>query len=365
MPTVGEVLEILAQKAPVPLAEDYDNSGLLIGNALQEVKGILCTLEVTAEVLQEALDKKCNLIVSHHPLIFRGIRRLDPETSQGRLIARFLLHNTALISMHTNWDRIHGGTSFYMARLLGLEDVQVLAPEKDRLSLLAFTVPAVKADNLRTSLISILKPVSVLYDNACQWWPVAESYKPQAHARPAEGNAQSISESGLTRLQFIVYNEDILPALQTLRKEHPFEEFWHEIQPLGNTAQNRGFGCMGVWKEELTWQQCLQKVKATFGCRVIRHSHPHGGPVRRVAFCGGSGASLYKEACRAGADVFFTADVKYHDLAEASTDTILADLGHYESEYRVAEQFSDVLKEALPESIPVHVFNPQNPVFYF
>lgn len=365
MPTAHDVLELFTRQAPLSLAEDYDNVGLLIGSKKQEVMGVLCTLEVTPEGIQAALEKECNLIVSHHPLIFKGIKRIDSQSFQGRMINTLLRHNISLIALHTNWDRFYGGTSFFMGQLLGLESLQVLAPEKRRLSRLAFTVPATEAESLRARLNAFLRPVSTRYDNASQWWEVMESFRPAENAQPRYGTTGQLSEGSLIRLTLILYNDEIATALEIINQEHPYEEFWYEIQPLDNTAQTVGFGCIGNFKEPLTWQECLFKVKKTFGCPVIRHSRPHQRLIKRVAFCGGSGVSLYPQACRARADVFFTADVKYHELAEAEPDTILADIGHYESEYRVAEQFRDILASALPESVPIHVFHPENPVHYF
>jgi len=364
MPTVKNVLDFLTREAPLSLAEDYDNVGLLIGNAELEVTGVLSTLEVTPEGIQAALEKECNLIVSHHPLIFRGLKRIDLQSSQGNMINDLLRHHIALIALHTNWDRFHGGTSFYMGRLLGLENLQVLAPEPGRLSRLAFTVPSNKAQQLRSRFTELLRSVSTRYDSTAQWWEVTESFRPINNAQPRDGSLEQLSEKSLIKLVYILHDDQIASAFTILRKEHPYEEFWYEIQSLDNTAQTVGFGSIGNFREPMTWQDCLLKVKETFGCDVIRHSRPPQRLIQRVAFCGGSGASLYPEACRAGADVFITADVKYHDLAEASPGTMIADIGHYESEYRVAEQFRDLLRTFLPVSVPVHVFHPKNPVFY-
>lgn len=364
MLTVKDVLELFSRQAPLSLAEDYDNVGLLIGSPQHEVTGILCTLEVTAEGVQAAQNRGCDLIVSHHPLIFRGIKRIDPHSLQGSLIKTLLRHNIAVIALHTNWDRFHKGTSFYMGHLLGLEDLQVLAPEKGWISLLAFTVPASEAEQIRKRLNTVLRPVSARYDSAAQWWNVTESYRPVGEAQSRQGTNDQLSEHTLSRLLYLVNNDQISSILTTIRQEHPYEEFWHEIYPLENTVQTVGFGCIGNLKESIPWMDFIHKIKDTFGCPVIRHSRPHQRLIKRVAFCGGSGISLYPEACRAGADVFITADVKYHDLAEASPNTVLADIGHYESEYRVAEQFAEILKSTLPVPIPVEVFHPEKPVFY-
>lgn len=361
MATVAEILKKLQNLAPLTLAEDYDNCGLLVGDGEAEVCGVLCALELTPAALERALEWDCNLVLCHHPLIFRPLKRLSPRSRPGGLLYELVRHEMAVIAMHTNWDRIAGGTSFYMCRRLGLKNLRVLAPER-RLSRLTVVVPWEESEKVKQAIANITFLGSLYQGERILKEQVDLEPFSQKGADSAELETQKVENEKSVRLSFLLRKDDEPAILKAIRKVIPPEGCWLEWHSLDNVAPTVGYGCVGEFPEPMDWPQLALRLKEVFGCRSIRHSSPPHRPLRKVAFCGGSGAFLYLEACAAGADIYITGDVKYHDLAEASPETMLADIGHFESEHLLAEQFADVLTEQWGNSFPVHTFKVLNPV---
>lgn len=362
MVTVTDILKKLLQLAPLTLAEEYDNCGLLVGDGQTEVRGVLCVLELTPEALEKALEWDCNLVLCHHPLIFRPLKRLSPGTGSGGLLYALVRHEVAVIAMHTNWDRIAGGTSFYMCKRLGLKNLCVLAPER-RLSRLSIVVPKEESDKVKQALAHM-----TFLRNLCPGERFLKedgnfeflSIKGDNSARPEPPRAEN---EKTVRLSFLLRKDDGPALMEAIRKIIPHEACWLEWNVLDNVAPTVGYGCVGDLPEPLNWPQLALRLKEVFDCRIIRHSSPSHQPLRRIAFCGGSGAFLYTQACAAGADIFITGDVKYHDLSEALPGTMLVDIGHYESEHLLAEQFAELLQEQWGNTFPIYFFKGQNPVF--
>ncbi|MCS6981196.1 MAG: Nif3-like dinuclear metal center hexameric protein [Flavobacteriales bacterium] len=363
MATVTDILKKLQQLAPLTLAEEYDNCGLLVGEGQTEVRGVLCALELTSEALEKALEWDCNLVLCHHPLIFRPLKRLSPRSGAGGLLYALVRHNVAVIAMHTNWDRIAGGTSFYMCRRMGLKNLRVLAPEP-RLSRLSVVVPWEKSEKVKQAIGNITFSESLYQGERILKELVDSELFSQKGANPAELETQKVENEKRVRLSFLLRKDDGPAIIEAIPKIIPGEECWLEWNSLDNMDPTVGYGCVGEFPEPLNWPQLALRLKEIFGCQIIRHSPPPGRPLRIVAFCGGSGAFLYTQACAAGADIFITGDVKYHDLAEALPGTMLVDIGHYESEHLLAEQFAEVLREQWGEAFPVYFFKGKNPILY-
>lgn len=363
--TVLDVLRTLEKTAPLDLAESYDNVGLLLGSPSMPVQSVICALELNEKVVAEATDRNAELIVCHHPCIFKPLKKINPDESAGRLLQQLIKRDIACIAMHTNWDRVAGGTSYYMAQRLGLMHRRTLAPETGRLVRLSLTTPQETFLSIREALNTSVQPISLKYAGGWMSWPVHEGFTPLPGSQPRQGHIHQPEISETLLLTVIVKETDLATALSALRRIHPFEEFWYEVTALDNATETVGYGCVGEWPEPLEWAEAMAKIKDVFKCPKIRCAPPPKGPVQRVALCGGSGAGLYSHARKAGADLYLTADVKYHDFAEADPRTLLVDIGHYESEFLVAEQFAEILQEAWPDSLTVHRIHPGPPVLYF
>ncbi len=340
-----EVIRVVEEHAPLPVQESFDNSGLMVGDPGQELTGVLITLDITNEVLQEAEDTSCNLIIAHHPLIFKPLKRISSSTLTERLVIRAIQKNLVLYACHTNLDNMQRGVSTALAEQLGLQQVRVLEPKKGMLRKLVTFCPLDHAETVRQSLFAAGAGRIGNYDS-CSY-----NLQGQGTFRALEGTRPYVGELQQLHMEQEVRIETIFPAflqsriVQALLESHPYEEVAYDIYPIENEYPMAGMGAIGILEEDLPELSFLEKVKQITGAQVIRHSPFLGKKIKRVALCGGAGAFLIKEAMRQKADVFITGDLKYHDFFEAENRILLADIGHYESEQYAKSLLYSVISE--------------------
>ena len=342
---LSEITSYLNTQIPLSLQEDYDNCGLLTGNPHDEITGILICLDITEEVIDEAIEKSCNLIISHHPLIFSGIKSLTGRTDTERMVIRVIRQNIAVIALHTNLDNHHEGVNHYLCSKLGILNAEILKPLPGNLRKLVTFCPPSHASQVRDSIFNAGAGQIGKYD-CCSYNTTGEgTFRALAGANPFVGEAGKLHTEPELRI------ETIFPAflenevISALKQAHPYEEVAYDIYPLTNIHHHIGAGMVGTLPKAVDAEEFLNHVKEILQIGCIRHTKLKNNKVQKIAVCGGSGSFLIKDAISCGADIYMTGDVKYHDFFLPENNMIIADIGHYESEQFTKELIYTLLKK--------------------
>ncbi len=345
MITIGEVVRHLEDFAPPSYQEDYDNCGLLTGDVSQPVTSILVTLDCTEGVVQEAIERGANLIVAHHPIIFRGLKRLTGRNYVERTIILAIRHEIAIFAMHTNLDNVYNGVNRKIAERLGLVNVRVLQPKRGTLTKLVTFVPREQAANVLAALHEAGAGNIGNYKNCSFTVEGTGTFLPSDRANPALGKVGVQEKVEEDRIEVILPSHAEGRVMAALRRSHPYEEIAYYLQALANENQEVGSGMVGELREAEEPNKFLVRLKDSMNTKCVRFTPFGSNLVKKVAVCGGSGSFLLGAAIRAGADVFVSADFKYHEFFDAEGKIVVADIGHYESEQFTVELISEVLRE--------------------
>lgn len=341
---LNALIRALETWAPTALQESYDNSGLLTGHPELEITGVLVSLDVTEAILDEAKTRGCNVIVSHHPIVFSGLKRLTGKTAVERIIIRAIREGIALYAIHTNLDNVAHGVNQAIAARLGLESCRILSPMQGRIRQLVTYVPTAQADVVRSALFDAGAGRIGNYSECSFSLPGTGSFKPESGAQP------TIGQTGLRHLESEERIELLYPdwleraVLQALRSSHPYEEIAYQTWTISNHHQEIGAGMLGKLPAPVKSLAFLDSLKSTMKAAVIRHTALVKDTVEHIAVCGGSGSFLLPTAIAAGADLFLTADFKYHQFFEADDKLIVADIGHFETEQFTIDLLTDFLR---------------------
>ncbi len=362
---IKDITGFLESIAPRSYQESYDNSGLLTGNADAEVKGILVSLDCTEEVVDEAIQLNVNLIVAHHPIIFKGLKKLTGQNYIERTIIKAIKNDIAIYSIHTNLDNVYKGVNKKIAERLGLKNIKILSPKKDTLSKLVTFVPQENKEAVLTALYEAGAGQIGNYTNCSFTTSGTGTFLPNESANPHLGAVNQLEKVTEGRIEVIFpgYLESRIMA--ALRKAHPYEEVAHYLSRLENENQEVGSGMIGELDSEEEPIHFLKRLKSVMNTECVRHTALKSKKIKKVALCGGSGSFLLSKAIAASADVYISADFKYHEFFDAEGKIIIADIGHYES-----EQFTkDLLVEVLTEKFSTFAINfsktVTNPISYF
>lgn len=332
MTRISDILQYLQQVAPFSYQESYDNSGLLVGDASREVTGVVVALDCTEAVIDEAIANGANVVLTHHPLIFRGLKRLTGSNYVERTVIKAIENRIALIAIHTNLDNVYFGVNHVIGSRLRLQNMSVLAPKEATLFKLSVFVPNDFELAVRGAMADAGAGEIGEYDSCSFSVKGTGRFRPGNDANPFVGKRGELEAVEETRIEVTV-NQHVLRAVeQAMKSAHPYEEVAYDVVALLNTNQYIGSGMIGELPEAISAMDFLSQVKELFACGVVRYTKPHTEMVKRVAVCGGSGGFLLKDAIRSGADVFITADYKYHEFFDADGKIIIADIGHFESE---------------------------------
>lgn len=360
-----EIVELIESFAPLQYQEPYDNSGLAVGDVNMEITGVLLCTDITSDVIDEAVQQDANLVLSHHPVIFAPLKRLTGKTSTERIVLKAIQNNIALYCSHTNMDNIYDGVNIKICEKIGTHQNRILAPLPNHLRKLVTYVPAEHAEAVRNALFSAGAGNIGKYDSCSYNIEGMGSFRAQAGTSPFVGKIGDLHFENEIRIETVFPAEIKNKVIGALLRAHPYEEVAYDIYSLENTFEKAGAGMIGELDEEMDEQAFMQHVKTAFQCKIIRHSDLAGRKIKKVAVCGGSGAFLIHDAIAAGADVFITGEIKYHQFFEAEGQILLLDIGHYESEKFTIEIFYDILQKKLT-NFAVH-FSTINtsPIYYF
>ena len=363
--TVAEVGKLLDTLSPLHYAEDFDNVGLLVGRPETKVNGILVTLDTLEEVVDEAITKKCNLIVSFHPIVFSGLKKLVGKTYVERVVMKALANDVAIFAIHTALDNSPLGVNAKICEVLGIEHPKILIPKKGTIKKLITYVPKANADNRREALFKAGAGNIGNYSDCSFNIEGIGSFNPSEKSNPTIGEKGKAHFEKEIQLNITFESAIEREVLNALFKNHPYEEVAYEITTLDNTNQNIGMGMIGTLERPLKEEDFLQILKERMGTPMVRHSQLLHKKIERVAVLGGSGAFAITAAKQAKADIYVTADVKYHQFFEAENQLVIADIGHFETEQFTKNLLADFLKEKIPNFAVTLSESKTNPVKYF
>ena len=362
---VREVAQILESLAPLATAEEFDNVGLLVGDSAAEVSGILITLDTLESVVDEAITKKCNLIVSFHPILFKGLKRIGTQTYVERVVTKAIQNNIAIYAVHTALDNASDGVNAAICERLGLQETSILIPKPAGIKKLSTYVPASSLEELLEGLFEAGAGAIGKYSHCSFLLGGKRRLKPEGRPKPAIGAAGSINTENETQVQVVFPSHKEREVVSALFLHHPYEEIAYEIYAMENTNRHVGMGMIGTLSEPIQEKDFLSLVKERFRTGCIRHSALRDTPIQKVAVLGGSGAFAIREARAQNADVFLTADLKYHNFFEAEGEILLMDIGHFESEQFTKPLLYDFLRKKIPNFAILLSESNTNPIYYY
>lgn len=362
---IREIVNFLDSIAPLQYQENYDNSGLLTGNLDWECFGVLCTLDTIEDTIQEALNKNCNLIVSHHPIIFSGLKKLTGKTYIERTVIEAVKNNIAIFAIHTNLDNTLHGVNHKMAEKLGLKNVEILLPKPDQILQFSTYMPRKYADEVQDVLFKNGAGNIGNYSECSFKHNGLGCFKPKDNAQPKIGEINKREYVEETKIECLLPKHlSVSKLLQDLKKIEYYEEIAYNIIPLHNINQNIGSGVVAELENEMDEKEFLQFVKKQFNLTFIKHTKLLQKPVKKIALCGGSGAFLLNTAKSKKVDIFITADAKYHEFFDTEDQLIFADIGHYESEQFTIELLFDKIRTKFSNFAILKTEVNTNPVHY-
>lgn len=340
---IRNVTAYLEEIAPLDYQESYDNSGLIIGDGDTRVDGVLITLDCTEAIVDEAIEEGCNLVIAHHPIIFKGIRRLNGSNYIEKVIIKAIKHNIAIYAIHTNLDNILNGVSANIAKRLGVKNCKILAPKKNILRKLVVYCPVADAEQIRNELFNVGAGHIGNYDE-CSFNSIGQgTFRAGKGSTPYSGKIgkRHVEKEERIEVTFPKYKEREIISL--MKSIHPYEEVAYQIYALDNIYENIGSGIVGELTKSMDTEVFLKMLKREMKTDCIRHTKLVKSNIKKIAICGGSGSFLLSNAKRVGADIFITADFKYHDFFDAEDHLVIADIGHYESEQFTKDLIYDLL----------------------
>lgn len=362
---IKDIINVLEAIAPPALQETYDNAGLITGNNDVECSGVLCSLDATEDIVEEAIAKKCNLIVAHHPIIFKGLKRINGKNYVERTIIKAIKNDIAIYAIHTNLDNLLTGVNGKMADRLGLINRKILLPKPSVLKKLYTFVPYTHSEQMRKALWQAGAGNIGNYREC--------SFNNEGTGTFKGGNSTDpfAGEPGKLHYEKEMKVEVIFPVwlqasiIKALLEAHPYEEPAFDIIALDNQYTVVGSGLTGMLPEAMEEKAFLTHLKEAFNLQVIRHTPLSGRKVQQISLCGGSGSFLISNALSAKSDFYITADVKYHEFFDADKKMVIADIGHYESEQFTIDLLYDILVEKFPTFAVLKTAVNTNPLVYF
>lgn len=360
-----EITNALEEIAPLSFQESYDNSGLIVGSSTSEISKVLVCLDSIEEVVDEAIEKKCQLIIAHHPIVFSGLKKLNGNSYIERTIIKAIKNDIAIYAIHTNLDNVlHKGVNQKIAEVIGLNNYRILSPKSHQMSKLVVYVPSKNAEEIRESLF--LQGAGKISDySECSFNSLGiGTYNPGDKTNPTLGEKGETNLVDETKIEVIVFDHLKKKILNEVKKVHPYEEVAYELIPISNLNSQIGGGMIGELDDEVETLEFLTSLKKSLKTECIRYTKITKPTVKKIALCGGSGSFLLNEAIRQGADVFLTGDYKYHQFFDAENKLIIADVGHYESEQFTINLLEEVLTNKFENLHVIKTAINTNPVNY-
>lgn len=362
---IKDITSYLEKLAPLSLQESYDNAGLLTGNLDWECSGAVVCLDAIEEVVDEAIDKGCNLIIAHHPIIFSGLKRITGKNYIERTIIKAIKNDLAIYAIHTNLDNVINGVNARIAQQLGIDKPRILQSKSQLLYKLISFVPQAQTNQVLQAMFDAGAGKIGNYSEASFSSTGNGTFKGNEDSNPTIGK-QGVRESIVEdKIEVLVEKHKLSSVLSVLKQAHPYEEVAYDVIPLHNKHPEIGSGMIGDLSKEMNSNDFMQMVREKFQLSVIRHTNLCKHQIKTIAWCGGSGSFLLSAAKAANADVFITGDFKYHEFFDADKQLIIMDIGHYESEQYTSSLIIDELKKKFSKFAVFLTEVNTNPVQYF
>jgi dinuclear metal center YbgI/SA1388 family protein len=362
---IADIIAQLASLAPPFLQEEYDNAGLITGSADWGYSGAIISLDATEAVVMEAVANKCNMVIAHHPIVFRGLKKINGKNYVEKAIIAAIKNDIAIYAVHTNLDNVQQGVNGMMAGKLGLVNTKILLPKNGLLKKLQVFVPLAHAATVRNALFEAGAGHISNYSECSFNTGGTGTFNAGDGSQPFAGKIGKQHQEEEIKIETILpawLESGVIAAIQAV---HPYEEVAYDLLPLSNTAVKIGSGMTGELPIPMAEDDFLTHIQQVFGVPVVRHTPLNGRPVKKVAICGGAGSFLISNAIGAGADFFITSDVKYHEFFDANGQLVIADVGHYESEQFTVALLAGFLQEKFPTFAALKTGVKTNPVNYF
>lgn len=362
---IAEIISFLESLAHPSLQEYYDNAGLITGSADWECKGIICSLDSTEDVIKEAVEKNCNLVVAHHPIIFGGLKKINGKNYVEKTIIAAIKNDIAIYAIHTNLDNIMDGVSGKMAKMLGLQNLSVLSTKENTLKKLFVFVPIKSSSEVRDAIFAAGGGHIGNYSECSFNSEGTGTFKAGSGSNPYVGDIGEQHQEKEIKVEIIFSSFLENKIITAMKAAHPYEEVAYDIMDLSNSHPGTGTGIIGELAEPMNEKSFLGHLKTIFGLKAIRHTALRNKPIKKVALCGGAGSFLISNALRSLADVYITADIKYHEFFDANGRIVVADIGHYESEQFTIDLLQEILEQKFPTFAVLKTGVMTNPVYYF
>ena len=340
---IKDIINYLEEIAPLSYQEDYDNSGLIIGDKEEKIKGVLITLDCTEDVVNEAINNQCNLIITHHPIIFKGLKKINNNNYIERTVITCIKNNISVYAIHTNLDNIYDGVNARIAEMLGLRKTKILSPKNDLLRQLVVYCPVKESDVLKDALFTAGAGSMGNYEKCSFSLIGTGSFHPNQGADPFVGKKGKMHFEKEKRIEVVYPKYKEREILLAMHNSHPYEEIAYQIYVLENKYKTVGAGVVGVLKTPVNSLDFIKHVKKIMKSGCIKHTEIVKKKIKKVAICGGSGSFLLHQAIASNSDIFITSDFKYHEFFNADKRIIIADIGHYESEQFTKDLIYDLL----------------------
>ncbi|MBP6455862.1 MAG: Nif3-like dinuclear metal center hexameric protein [Chitinophagaceae bacterium] len=360
----ADIVKIIEEFSPLSLQENYDNCGLIIGSLQQKVTGIILCLDSIEEIIDEAIAKKCNFVLAHHPIIFSGLKKINGKNYIEKTIIKAIKNNICIYACHTNLDNIAEGVNKKIAEKLNLKNCSILAPKTAQLQKIFFYSPPEFSEKIKNALFEIGVGKIGNYDNCSFTVSGIGSFRGNEYSNPTKGKKNKLEIYQEDKIELLFPNYLKNKVIDTLKKNHPYEEVAYEIVNLENEHQEIGAGMIGELEKEIDALTFLKTLKKKMNCAVIRHSEILPRKIKKVALCGGAGSFLLPSAISQGSDIYISGDFKYHEFFDANKNILIADIGHYESEQYTMEIFFALLSKKLPNFAIHFSMHNTNPVKY-
>ena len=362
---ISEIITCIEQMAPLAYQESWDNSGLQVGNPNQDATAVLLCVDITEAIIDEAIIKGANLIISHHPLIFKGVKKLTGESYVERVIIKAIQHNIVLYSAHTNMDKCLGGVNFRIAQKLGLKNIRVLAPEENYLYKIVTYVPELHTNSVRQAMWNVGAGNIGNYDCCSYNTDGYGTFRANEGCKPFVGSINEVHTEPEVRVEVVVPKNRLNRVVAAITSVHPYEEPAIDILPLANDYSQLGLGCIGELEEPINELNLTDYINSKLQVELIRHTKLSDRMITKIALCGGSGAEFISTAKAQGAEAYITADVKYHDFFASENQIVIADIGHFESEQCIKDVFYEQLSKNFINFAILKADSDKSPVGYY
>lgn len=359
-----EITSAIESFAPLSFQESYDNAGLITGDPEMEISSAIVCLDVTEKILQEATESGANLVISHHPILFHPLKSLTGKNYVEKIVMKAIRNDIAIYAAHTNLDSVSGGINFGIAGKIGLKNVEILDPQSNNMVKIVVYTPESHADKVIDALSEAGAGQIGNYDSCTFNTAGTGTFRARPGATPFTGKIGELHREAEIRTEAIAPNHLVGSIISAVRKIHPYEEMAYDVYPMLLKNPTVGSGIIGELEQPEKSEVFLNRIKEIFKTGVIRHSHPPKKEIKRVALCGGSGSFLMPKAISKGADAFLTADIKYDTFFAAEREILLADIGHFESEYCAIDILYDIVTKKLPNFAVRKSGFLHNPIIY-